>query len=602
MALDERLHRELERAARPADPSGIYEDLLRRRGRRQVVRRIERGLLAVGVIAGSIAGVYGLAKVFEANDPVGNEPPAPVPIVSDANGSLAFTTGDRIVIAAPDGSAQREVPAPEPGLAWHIAWSPDGTRLAVAIFQDPGRSLWVMNADGSDPVLIARTDNVHRPSWHPDGEHLTYSAENGGRTAVHVVRGDGSDDRVVYEESAPGTYAVFSSTFSPDGSLILFDAGTDSDYDIFVMDAEGSNVRPLTTTGTDYNPAWSPDGARIIFTRDDPEPGSDIFVMDSDGSSVERLTDDGPSTVNLDPQYSPDGTVITFSSATTGVTNGAGVVVAMAPDGSDRRTLVETDVLSFSWQPLPEDTSIVPSRSPSASPLPEGAQDIGMGFPVCFAERLGRIDYLGDGTDGNAWTAVPVKDDGTCPEHPAPDRYLLAVDHTGDEVADSWMDLPFECWNFCPPFDATDLDGNRTEELIVVNSFSIMDFSVFAVRPSENGDLRVEPILVAPPGHEPAGISAGEPLRIDAGGDAGYGSSIECEGYPSAPVIVWSWSYSEIDSDEPTEVHVTRIELQADGLFHVIDTNDFTVPAGVSTGIGGQYETGPQCGVDWWRL
>lgn len=249
---------------------------------------------------------------------------------------------------------------------------------------------------------------------------------------------------------------------------------------------------------------------------------------------------------------------------------------------------------------LPQGGAVAPSPSPSESPLPKGAEDIGIGFPVCFAERLGPIDYLGDGTDGSAWTAVPVTDDGTCPEHREPDSYVLAVDHTGDRVADSWVDLPFECENGCAPFDATDLDGNGTEELIIVKFFSIMDYYVFTVRPNENGDLRVEPILVAPPGHRPALIVAGEPLRIDAGGDAGYGSSIQCEGYPSAPVIVWSWRFAEIDSDEPSEVHVTRIRLQSDGLFHVIDTNDFTVPAGES-GITDPYELGPQCGVDWWR-
>jgi hypothetical protein len=101
-------------------------------------------------------------------------------------------------------------------------------------------------------------------------------------------------------------------------------------------------------------------------------------------------------------------------------------------------------------------------------------------------------------------------------------------------------------------------------------------------------------------GHEAAGIVAGEPLRIDAGGDAGYGSSIECEGYPAAPVIVWSWRFAEIDSDEPAEVHVTRIELKPDGLFHIIDTNDSTVPEGEPFGIPSQTEIGLACGVDWY--
>ena len=124
-----------------------------------------------------------------------------------------------------------------------------------------------------------------------------------------------------------------------------------------------------------------------------------------------------------------------------------------------------------------------------------------------------------------------------------------------------------------------------------------MDYVFFTVWNDANGDTQIEPILVADPGHEPARIAPGKPLRIDAGGDEGYGSSISCEGYPSAPVIVWSWSEAPVESQVPTEVHITRIQLQSDGRFHVVGTNDSTVPAGQPSGIHTQ--TGPACGVDW---
>jgi hypothetical protein len=176
----------------------------------------------------------------------------------------------------------------------------------------------------------------------------------------------------------------------------------------------------------------------------------------------------------------------------------------------------------------------------------------------------------------------------------------LAVDYTGDRMADSWIDLPIEWCASSAPWDAADLDANGTEELIIASYFSIMDYYFFSVRPDASGAIRVEPILVAPPGHEPARILPGEPLRIDAGGDAGYSSTIECEDYPSEPAIVWSWSYWVIETDRPQEVHVTRLELQPDGLFHVVHTSDFSVPAHTPSGVGLQTELGRQCGVDWY--
>ena len=247
----------------------------------------------------------------------------------------------------------------------------------------------------------------------------------------------------------------------------------------------------------------------------------------------------------------------------------------------------------------PANTSPTMQPTPQGQ-LPRGAEDVGIGFPICQVERLNRIDYLGDGTDGSAWTGAALEEEGqTCREALRRARYVLAVDHTGDQGADSWVELPFECTAVCPPFAATDLDGNGTDELIVANYFSIMDFYVFAVLPDDSGDLQVEALLVAPPGHRPAGIKPGEPLRIDAGGDEGYGSSIRCEGYPSEPAIVWSWGYTLIDGAEPGQVHATRIELRPDGRFHVVETNDSTVPPGAQPDIPSQHELGSQCGVDW---
>jgi hypothetical protein len=89
VALDERLRRELERAGHPADPSGIYEDLIRRRERRRIVRKVESGALAIAVVAVSVAGVYGLSRVFgedakrdAATPSVPTPSPTPTPTMS----------------------------------------------------------------------------------------------------------------------------------------------------------------------------------------------------------------------------------------------------------------------------------------------------------------------------------------------------------------------------------------------------------------------------------------------------------------------------------------------------------------------------------------
>ena len=79
------------------------------------------------------------------------------------------------------------------------------------------------------------------------------------------------------------------------------------------MDPDGSNVQRLTTTKADagsWQPAWSPDGEKIAFSSN-PDGNGDIFVMDADGSNIRRLTHtpDGEQF----PSWSPDGEQIVFA-------------------------------------------------------------------------------------------------------------------------------------------------------------------------------------------------------------------------------------------------------------------------------------------------
>ncbi len=105
--------------------------------------------------------------------------------------------------------------------------------------------------------------------------------------------------------------------WSPNGNEIAFTSSRSSSVQIYVVDAEGTNLRRITFEG-DYNDgaAWSPDGTHIAFAARAQQNRFDLAVVDLVTLATQRLTDGGGS--NESPAFSPDGRRIAFSSTRAG--------------------------------------------------------------------------------------------------------------------------------------------------------------------------------------------------------------------------------------------------------------------------------------------
>ena len=137
-------------------------------------------------------------------------------------------------------------------------WSPDGGKVAFISTRAGSPQLYWMDADGSDPEVLARFDfgatgQTNAPAWSPDGQYLAFHREVGGTPQLFVV-----DVGTRTVRQLTGTGRNEDPTWAPDGRHLCFVSTRGGTRQLWVLDVETGRVRQLTTSGGTRLPAWSP--------------------------------------------------------------------------------------------------------------------------------------------------------------------------------------------------------------------------------------------------------------------------------------------------------------------------------------------------------
>ena len=258
-----------------------------------------------------------------------------------------------------------EVPVTTPPIA--------DVRIVFVSHRSGNAGLYVMNTpvfnvvsgrheEELDAGVHQLTDNDfnHRwPAWSPDGSQITFSSFQDASWDIYIMNADGTNVRQLTD----GFWGE-QANWSPDGTQLAFSGYKDGNESIFVMNVDGTEVEQLTDADrSDEYPAWSPDGTQIVFSSD-RDGDMEIFVMNADGTNVRQLTDNsyGDSNKARDWQatWSPDGTQIVFSSDR----DGDSEIFVMNADGTNVRQLTDNDDLDEFPVWSPDGSQIIFNNGP----------------------------------------------------------------------------------------------------------------------------------------------------------------------------------------------------------------------------------------------
>lgn len=314
-----------------------------------LLRRSLRFRVVVGVaVMCCFAGLAGASSVS-------SRPPGKV-VYTAATPSIG-PDSHSLFTARADGSGSAQLTS-APRWDLDQRWSPDGKQVAFTRVDLLGvySTVWVVNVDGSDAHAVADSAYAELPKWSPDGRWIAYQEQTdfgtGGLRAntsfdLWIVRPDGTKSRMLTSGGTAGSSADFIGqgsawAWSPDGKQIAVVSEPGEDRFVIGVVNVATGRRRFVGNGMYF--AWEPNGKRLVLGTGKFEGSgvcTGLWLVPASGGTRQRVPG-ARNTCDTDPAWSPDGRWIAFSR------NDAGPWV-VRPDGTQRARSRRVTAASVKW-------------------------------------------------------------------------------------------------------------------------------------------------------------------------------------------------------------------------------------------------------------
>jgi len=209
-----------------------------------------------------------------------------------------------------DGSSNVNLPG--------TVWNPVTHKITFSSDREPHDEIYTISENGStgDEVRITnRTGYVaYEPSFSPDGQYVVFESHVEDVEENGVIVKYKIDETESYQYLTDANDDCRQPNWSPSGNLILYQKFSNGQWDIWVMNTDGTNARKVTEgNGSKTDAVFSPDGQQIVYSSDNGElEFANLYIIPTSGGTPVRVTNfqgyDGA------PAWSNDGTKIVFES------------------------------------------------------------------------------------------------------------------------------------------------------------------------------------------------------------------------------------------------------------------------------------------------